>query len=344
MAHEIYHLILNHLERMEDKDQETWNQATDFAINWSLKEDGFTVTSSSGFGDGGGILLDQKHSGKGATQIYKEILQTKKENRQKFDPGGDPSKSPSKEEIEGLVQTAIASDPKNNKTLEEQIESNKQKAEKAQKEGSNQQGYRGRRAGNNPRGQDRLIFADVLRIVIEEKTYEEIFEKYLTDPLSGGKRTYMRPSRRPYKGTFRLKGKYPKKGRKNRLIHLVYCLDVSGSISEHQTKQFIASATTIKERLNPVRMTVILWDTSIVYEKTFREDEPLGYIKVRAGGGTSLGPVYKRLEQLNPEAAVIFTDLEVSIPPKPEWETIWFTTEKTCRTQHVTYGDLIPEK
>lgn len=159
----------------------------------------------------------------------------------------------------------------------------------------------------------------------------------------------MRPSRRQAKDGLRLKGKYPKRGRKNRLTHLVYALDVSGSITAHQKKQFLASAKTLKEKLNPQLMTVMLWDDGIRFEKTFREDELLDNIHVMSGGGTNLNPVYKRVQQIMPEALVIFTDLVVNIPPKPDWETIWFVPTMGIGDYYlkaVTYGDiyLIPEK
>ncbi len=95
-------------------------------------------------------------------------------------------------------------------------------------------------------------------------------------------------------------------------------------------------------------MTIILWDTSIQFEKVFREDEVLDNIPTLGGGGTDLDPVYQRVEQINPEALVIFTDLAVTIPPKPTWETIWFVPDMNVYTgylQAVTYGDvyLVPE-
>ena len=137
----------------------------------------------------------------------------------------------------------------------------------------------------------------------------------------------MRPSRRQIRGGLRLKGKFPKRGKHNRLAHLVYALDTSGSITDLQGKQFLRSAKTLKERLNPELMTVMMWGTRIVFEKTFKEDETLDNIRIISGGGTNLRPVYQRLKQLNPECAVIFTDLEFDMPAEPNWETIWFVPD-----------------
>ncbi|AGH07420.1 HNH endonuclease [Sulfitobacter phage phiCB2047-B] len=331
IAHEIWHLILNHLVRGKGYDHTSYNIAADYVINQGLKDDGFTVDSKFG---GIGICYDPKYNGQSTEQIYK-IIHKKRKQGEKIEGEGIGGGTASPDEIEDLVKEAVDVEEKN---LDEHIEKIEEIRKDAIKESQKQPGM-------NTGTENRILQSNGERVVIQKATYEEIFEDYLTEPLSGGKRTFMRPSRRQRAGEPRLKGKYPKKGKKNRLQHLVYALDVSGSISQKQANQFLKSAKTLKEKLNPVRMTVILWDTRIAFEKTFREDEKLDNIKVTAGGGTRLEPVYARVRQLNPEALVIFTDMCVTIPPKPQWETIWFVTSMNDRVSHVTYGDvyLIPE-
>jgi hypothetical protein len=335
IAHEIWHLISNHLERGRDKDPESYNIAGDYVINLTCHDEGFISTlnnqgkPNTNFG-GAGMLIDERFRGKGTDAIYAIVHADRKKNPSSHGSSG----APSVDQIEELVQQALEG---TGKDLQQQAEEHEQDRQKAVEAGMG--------AGTN---QD-ILRTEGLKIFIQKATYEEIFEEYLTDPLTGGKRTYMRPSRRQTKDGLRLKGKYPKRGRKNRLTHLVYALDVSGSITAHQKKQFLASAKTLKEKLNPQLMTVILWDDGIRFEKTFREDEVLDNIHVMTGGGTDLRPVYKRVQQLMPEALVIFTDLAVNIPPKPDWETIWFVPSMGIGDYYlkaVTYGDiyLIPEK
>lgn len=336
VAHEIWHLILNHLERGEGKDHDTYNIAGDHVINLTLQEDGFPIHQNSDFG---GITpcCDPAYRGMSTEQIYGKIYKERKK-----DPGSHkPAEgTPSKDQIEDLIKEALeGSGVSLDQQKDEDEELRSSVAEQAQISPP----------GNQPGGEERLLETECQRIFIKEATYEEIFEDYLVDPLSGGKRTYMRPSRRQAQNGLRLKGKFPKRGRKNRLTHLVYALDVSGSITSAQANMFLKSAKTLKEKLNPYLMTVMLWDTRIVFEKAFREDETLDNIRVSAGGGTDLRPVYQRVRQINPEALVIFTDLQVNIPPKPDWETIWFVPGKHIygpSLQAVTYGDvyLVPEK
>lgn len=338
IAHEIWHLISNHLERGRDKDPESYNIAGDYVINLTCHDEGFISTlnnqgkPNTDFG-GAGMLIDEKFRGKGTDAIYAIVHADRKKNPNSHGSSG----APSVDQIEELVQKALEGTGKDLQQQAEEHEKDRQKAV--------EQAQAGTGAGTN---QD-ILRTEGMKIYIKTATYEEIFKEYLTDPLTGGKRTYMRPSRRQTKDGLRLKGKYPKRGRKNRLTHLVYALDVSGSITAHQKKQFLASAKTLKEKLNPELMTIILWDDGIRFEKTFREDETLDNIHVMSGGGTDLRPVYKRVEQLMPEALVIFTDLAVNIPPKPDWETIWFVPSMVIGDYYlkaVTYGDiyLIPEK
>lgn len=338
IAHEIWHLICKHLIRGEGKDPESYALAIDHVVNHACNDDAFVTKHSPGGGPtdfgGAGMVCDMRFHGMGSDAIYKIIHEERKQ-----DPKSHPSSgAPGKDEIEDLVKQALEG---TGKDLQQQANEN----EKARAQAS----ASGLTTGSGAGTQHEILRTEGLQVFIIKAPYEEIFEPWLTDPLSGGKRTFMRPSRRQVNGGLRLKGKYPKRGRKNRLTHLVYALDVSGSIREYEKKQFLRSAKTLKEKLNPVLMTVMLWDDGIRYEKVYREDEQLDNIQIQSGGGTNLNPVYKRVAQLQPEALVIFTDLQVTIPPQPDWETIWFvSTEKVSEhyLQQVTYGDvyLIPEE
>ena len=349
ISHEIWHLILKHLDRMEGYDPDLHNQAADHVINNMLVDEGFVMGPNVDFGGIKGCC-DPRFKGMSTEQVYR-ILEQEKQQQQSMDSGGEPGKGsasdgsggfphPTKDQIEDLIQEALEG---SGVDLQQQQAKASEEAKQAQGQVLGGQGI-GDQAGSINR---EITYINSKEI--KEASYEEIFEPWLIDPLSGGKRTYMRPSRRQAKGGLRLKGKYPKRGKKNRLTRLVYALDVSGSISASDARMFLESAATIKDKLNPKEMIVILWDTRIVFEKTFREDEPIRNINVRAGGGTCLGPVYKRVAEINPEALVIFTDLAVTIPPKPSWETIWFVPNKHHiyggYLSNVTYGEVyqVPE-
>ncbi len=324
IAHEIWHLILRHLDRGKKYDPYIFNEAADYVINNSLLNDGFTF-------DGTDALLNPLYGNQSTEEVYKQIW---KENK-KLNKSSIKENHITSEQIEDLIDKAAKQE-----NPASSLEDQKEKAEKILKK---HQENIGRKTAN------KQIILEVTseKIKILESTFPEIFKDYLTDPLTGGKRTFLRPNRRQHNNSssLRLPGRFPKRGEKNRLTHLVYALDVSGSINQKQAKQFNQSVFTIKSLLNPSKLTVLFFDTKIVLEKTFRDIDTYTDITVKAGGGTNLTDVYKRTRELKPEALVVFTDLMVNIPPKEEWESIWLIPEKTTRVPHNIYGKiyLIPD-
>jgi predicted metal-dependent peptidase len=243
VAHEIWHLLLRHSDRGEGMDRETYNIAADHVINLGLEEEGFTF-------DGTTPCKDAKYKGKSTEEIYSIIYAKKKKNPDNPETKGQPHPSP--DELEDLVKQAIEG---SGKDIQQVADQDAKEADDAV----------GKGIGTCAGGENLILVADSQKVFIKEATYHEIFEDYLIDPLSGGKRTFLRPSRRQQPGGMRLPGRFKKRGKHNRLTHLVYALDVSGSISKAQAQQFQRSAKTLKETLNPERMTVILWDTRIVF-------------------------------------------------------------------------------
>jgi predicted metal-dependent peptidase len=300
VVHEVWHLILKHLDRSEGFDPVTYNIAADHVINNAITSDGFTW-------DGFSPVMDPTYKGRSTEQIYNTIW----EKREEEPPMPSPNHV-SKETILDQIKDVLAQDA--------------QPVSMDEQQATDDANIKSSMPGMSPGQKVRVLQETKTKVLIKGATYQEIFKEYLTDPLSGGNRTFMRPNRRSHgmRGNgLILPGRYPKRGHLNRLTHLVYALDVSGSITSHQAQQFNDSVRTIKEILNPEKLTVLFFDTRIVLEKTFTDKDKYGTLHVKAGGGTNLTDVYRRMETLKAEALVIFTDLEVRIPPEPEWDSIW---------------------
>lgn len=325
MVHEVWHLILKHLERGKGCDPYTHNIAADHVINLGCEADGFTFEGTNPY-------IDPIYTGKSTEEVYNIIMALPPEKRPK--PDGN---QPSKEEIEDLIEEALKETGSSN-----DLDKQKEESDELIK-------THGPKPGNKPGNKGILLSMTTKKVIIPDASYHDIFKDYLIDPLSGGKRTFMRQNRRQHGITnqrLRLPGKFPKRGHINRLTHLVYGLDVSGSINKRQAQQFHDSVRTIKDILNPQKLTVLFFDTKIVLQRTFTDKEPYGNIRVNAGGGTNLRPVYDRANTLNPEALVVFTDLRVGIPPKPDYEVIWLVPGMGCPIPKNIYGDiyLIPNQ
>lgn len=323
-VHEIWHLILKHLDRGKGCDPYIHNRAADHVINNALEDDGFTF-------EGTDPCKDPQFKHKSTEEVYNAIYEEQKKNKKPM-PGMMDGHIPA-ELIEDLVEQVVNSE---GKTLDEQ----KKQAEKDVDK-------HGKQAGDKTASHGIKLDLTNTRVAIRGATYQQIFKDYLVDPLSGGKRTFMRPNRRQHSmgGKLQLPGRFPKRGRENRLTHLTYALDVSGSITHKQAQQFHDSVRTIKELLKPELLTVLFFDTRIKLEKTFTDRQKYGNINVQAGGGTDLRDVYKRTQELGSDALVIFTDLCVTIPPKPSWDCIWLIPDARHSIPSNIYGDvyLIPE-
>jgi len=315
MAHEVWHLILKHMERGEFCDPEDHNKAGDHVINNLLDGEGFTW-------EGLDPLKDPKYKGMSTEAVYEAIREEKK-NKPESEPGGSLGKGdkksdhPSKQTLEDLIKAAadtLAGDDHYN-NVPNQIDKDKKDLDDLKESLGGETGYK----------HIELEITD-RKVAIQDTTYEEIFKDYLIDPISGARRSFMRPNRRMHgrnKGTFQIPGRVARKVKSNRLAHLIYALDVSGSITQATAQQFHDSIRTIKDLLNPNLLTVLFWDTKIKLIKVFKDTEPYTRIEVDAGGCTCLDEVYAYAANRKIDAMVIFTDLAVTIPPKPKWHNIW---------------------
>ena len=314
IVHEVWHIILKHLERGKGYEGMTYNIAADHVINIAITKDGFTWVGFT-------PCNDIKYDGMSTEEVYNDI----------YDPTKPPPPNPNHvptEQIEDMIEEAMAQAGKSGGVDAAQAASDKAIDEIS--------------CGTMPGNQQIMLTRSSKKQMIMDAKYEDIFEPYLTDPLSGGRRTYLRPNRRQHgsKTGLKMKGRLPKRGHVNRLTHLVYGFDVSGSMMSH-LQQCHDSIRTLKEILNPSLMTVIFWDTQIVKEQTFTDTQPYGNIKVNAGGGTCLKAVYRRVAKLKPEALVLFTDMCVPIPKQPDWETIWLVPSKgDSIPADLTYGEV----
>ena len=117
-------------------------------------------------------------------------------------------------------------------------------------------------------------------------------------------------------------------------------MDVSGSISDHDILRFNSEVKFIKETFNPIKLTLVQFDTRISSEQTMTEDEPFDKIVVLGRGGTCLRPVRQHIIDNEPTAAIIFTDLYVAPMQELPIEVpiIWASTSTGIS---VPFGKLI---
>lgn len=274
LLHEIHHVARLHMIRMGNRDPKIWNQACDLRINFDLVQEGYSYGRLKPWYDPNvGKLAEE--------DIYDLLISGQIPPPPSSwmgvegDDGGDmqPNGDIPNAEIIGRVVQAT------------------QQAKLA-----------GQKAGNISGQIEELLEKFLAPIVPWQTLLNNFFTDLVEESMS-----WNRPNRR-YQDIY-LPSKYTDEGR---LEHLIYYLDVSGSISNDDVIRFNSEVKYIKETYNPKKLTLVQFDTQITKEQDFYEEDPFEKIEIVGRGGTSLVPVWHHIHEHNPTAAIIFSDLECS--------------------------------
>ena len=186
-------------------------------------------------------------------------------------------------------------------------------------------------AGNLPGAIDATLKKFLEPVVPWEVKLMKFFTDMLDEDYS-----WARPNRRY--GDMYLPSKFTDDGK---LTHLMYFLDVSGSIGEKDSIRFNSEVKYVQEIIKPERMTLVQFDTQIQEIKELKEDEPFVEFKVSTGGGTCLVCVRDYIQEHKPTAAIIFSDMYVT-PMRPldiEIPIIWVCINN--KTVRPSFGEII---
>ena len=126
----------------------------------------------------------------------------------------------------------------------------------------------------------------------------------------------------------------------SKLKHLAFFIDTSGSIDDEQMNQFCSEIKYIHEYFKPEKMTVAQFDTKIQYIETIKEEDKFDGMEIYGRGGTSLVPVKEWIEENNPSAAIIFSDLDCVPMEYTKTPIVWIMIGDSCY-QKPTFGKVI---
>ena len=84
LAHEVWHAVMMHLVRIQNRNPELFNIATDKEVNYMLQKDGFTAPKEL-------LLPTKEEEGKCAEEIYEMLLKKMKNKQQQQNDMGDGS-------------------------------------------------------------------------------------------------------------------------------------------------------------------------------------------------------------------------------------------------------------
>lgn len=153
------------------------------------------------------------------------------------------------------------------------------------------------------------------------------WEVILQDYMANYKKedyTWSRPNRRYWPET------YLPSMHSEGLDQITVGIDTSGSINQAMFDAFMAEVTYIFDTMKPKRMRVMTFDTHVRDDLVFEEGDTLEGLQCAGGGGTNVQPLINAIVKDCPDFALIFSDLELSMPDlsKVDSDLFWIKIGK----------------
>jgi len=292
-GHEVLHCVYDHFGRRGDRDPQLFNVANDFAVNADLKKHrvGEFITSVP-------CLYDSKFEGKSSEEIYDYLY----ENAEKIslsdlidkllddhlDGEGDGDSEGQDGDQQGKGRPKLSAEER------QKIKDEIKEAMLAAAQASD--------AGSIPAGVKRLI-SD---LTDPQMNWRELLRMQLESTIKSDY-TWMRPSRRGWD----MDAVLPGMSRTDAIDIAVY-IDMSGSISEKQGKDFLSEVKGIMESFESYKIHIACFDTEVYNLQQYNSDnlDTIDDYELAGGGGTDFDSIFKHLkdEQIEPKRLVVFTD------------------------------------
>ena len=295
LAHEILHMVYDHLGRRHDRNPRLYNIAADYLVNNLLVRD--RIGTKPKLVD---CYQDFKYDGWSSEEVYDDLFEKAKENGEEFlkqlgemldehlDMEGDS------EDDGGDGNGNGKGRPKYSK---EEIDQIKDEIKEAMIQAAQSAG-----AGNTPAGIQRLI-----KEMTEPKmNWRELLRQQIQSTIKSDF-TFSRPNRKGWSTGAILPGS-------NFLDTIDICvsIDMSGSIGNDQAKDFLGEIKGIMEEFQDYKIKLWCFDTSVYNEADFSADggEDLADYEILGGGGTDfmVNWTYMKDNDIQPKKFIMFTD------------------------------------
>ena len=294
IAHEILHMVFDHLTRREDRNPYLYNVACDYIVNNMLVRDriGHKPKLVECF-------QDFKYEGWTSEEVYDELY----ENAEKIDI--DQLGEMLDEHFEwgeGPASDGEGNDDGKGKGKGQALsESEKQKIKDEIKEAV-MAAAQAAGAGNTP--------AEITRMIKEltepKMNWRQLLRQQIQSTIKSDY-TFIRPSRKGWQSGAILPGMNFEE-----TIDLCVSIDMSGSIGDDQAKDFLSEVKGIMDEYKDYKITVWCFDTKVYNEKEFTADggDDLSDYEVIGGGGTDFmcNWTYMKDNGIEPKKLIMFTD------------------------------------
>ncbi|MBE9526279.1 MAG: hypothetical protein IME94_04820 [Proteobacteria bacterium] len=342
LAHEALHCALSHYSRRQHRVKLRWDMACDYAINPILIEDGLKPPPH--------IFYLREYAGMSAEEIYPTLIDNENDadnelgqnQDQEDDNQGESSDQGDAKSTENqkLNSEQQESGERGKGQTGEGKESEQGSGESTQKEpppipnndeiqslsaqwqqrlaGAAQQALQ---AGKLSQSMARLVD----HLLQPQLPWRMLLARYMS-ATSREDYSYTRPSSRRGEPAI-----YPRL--RSHKVDIVVALDISGSISTKEIREFLSEVDQIKAQVR-ARIVLHACDTEITDEGPW-EFEPWDELKLpikfKGGGGTRFTPVFEWIEKqdMQPDLLLYFTDAEGEFPEQPpQYSVVWLVKGK----------------
>lgn len=297
-AHEVMHIIKDHLSRVDKRDPVYWNMACDYVINAILSEHNIGKVIKS-------ALLDKKKYGsdKTADEVYELLMKNNEQKSVTLDIHLDLSGENKSSDGSGGGTTIKVKVHGGKELTKEELDRIKQELKEKIVSIYNQE-------KDNPLSQPGIKALGLDRLVDEisnpKINWRNLLREFITSymPHDTG---YHVLSRKSFFSDFMFPGII-----NNEKVEVWVAIDTSGSITKEQLVDVRTELKNIVDTFDSFEMNILCFDVDVYNVQKFDEFDPDGVLKynVKGGGGTSLTEVFNYFKENNisPKKLVVFTD------------------------------------
>jgi len=307
IAHEILHMVFDHLNRRGDRHPMLYNIAADYIVNNALVRD--RIGSKPKIVD---CFQDFQYDGWTSEEVYEKLFEEAKERGKELqelldeldqkgemldehlDGGDGDSEEDNGEEKDSNGNGVSKKKPKYSK---EEIKKIKDEIKEAMINAAQTAG-----AGNVPAGVARMI----KELTEPKMNWREILRQQIQSTIKSDY-TFMRPNRKSWHTGAVLPGMNFAD-----TIDICIALDMSGSIGNAQAQDFLGEIKGIMEEYKDYKIKLWCFDTSVYNEQDFSADggEDLTDYEIYGGGGTDFmcNWTYMHENDIQPKKFIMFTD------------------------------------
>lgn len=307
VLHEATHKAFRHLHTWQDlheEDPQLANVAADYFVNLALQDmdegEGFIKMPKLG------IQPEPKYRGWSVKQIFEDLKKEQEEGGQ----GG---------EGDGMDSHDWDDAKSGDEQAQKEAEARGQEIARAIRQGE----ILRRKLAGKGTGMADGVFGELLAPKVD---WRKVLREFVQETCQGrDESSWRRPNRRYIADDIYMPSMVGVT-----MTELVIGFDTSGScFGTDEMTRFVSEIATIIEQVNPSKVHVIYWDTSVVGHQTFEGGQfAVQDLKPQGGGGTD-GAVlfdYLKKERITPQAIVQFTDGYVGDWGNTTVPTLWAIT------------------